>query len=105
MNRGKYDFPSQEERKTWEAMVGWALERMLPESYPEEWDVTNYDITPWLLDKCVEAHGWEWDYMNREREDCWRYYYHSDYPNKRLCIYSDSHTFRCTLNVYDIEEE
>ena len=105
MNRGKYDFPSREERNAWEHMVGLALERMLPESYPDDWDVTHYDITPWLLDKCVEAHGWEWDYVCREREDCWTYYYHSEYPNKRLCIYSDSNTFKCTLNVYDIEEE
>jgi hypothetical protein len=105
MNRGCYDFPNEEEKSAWETMVGWVIERMLSESYPEEWDLTNRDISPFLLGKCIETHGWEWDYTCREREDCWDYYYHSDYTNKMLCIYTDSNTFKLTLDIYDKEEE
>ena len=105
MNRGRYDFLSEAERLAWEHLVKLAIESMLKESYPEEWDVTNLDISPWLLGKCVEAHGRCWWYNTLEKEDSWSYYTHSDYPNKLMCIYADSNTFRCTLHVYDREEE
>ena len=105
MNRGYYDFLNEEERLTWEKSVKLAVERMLDESYPQEWDVTNLDISPWLLGKCVESLGWCWWYNTLEREDSWSYYTHSDYPNKLMCIYADSNIFKCTLHVYDKEEE
>ena len=44
-------------------------------------------------------------YNTLEREDSWSYYTHSDYPDKLMCIYADSNTFRCTLHGYDREEE
>jgi hypothetical protein len=105
MNRGKYDFPDEGERLAWERMVGLAIDRMLPEDYPDDWDVTSFDISPWLLGRCVEAHGWCWWYNTLEREDSWSYYTHSDHPNKLLSIYADSNTFKCTLCVYNREEE
>lgn len=105
MNRGHYDFLSEEERLAWEHLVKLAVKSMLDESYPEEWDATNLDISPWLLGKCVESLGWYWWYNTLEREDSWSYYTHPDYPNKLMCIYADSNTFKCTLHVYDQEEE
>lgn len=104
MNRGKYEFPSEEEKQAWVKMVSWAIEGQL-EGRVDEWDLSHLDITPYLLDKCVEACGWDWDFRCREREDCWNYYYHSDYPNHTLCIYADSSTFKLTLEVYEKEEE
>jgi hypothetical protein len=105
MNKGRYEFPDKEEQNAWETIVGWVIERMLPESYPEEWDATPLDLNPILLGACVEAHGWDWEYDSLERGDAWSYYTHSDYPNKRMCIYANNNVFKLTMVIYDKEEE
>ena len=105
MNRGKYRWPDNEERQAWVRIVGSAIEYLLNDPEAEEWDATNFDISPYLLDSCVEAHGWACEGSGFEREDLWLYYSHADYPDRRMCIYSDGYTYRLTLSInYKVED-
>lgn len=104
MNRGCYNFPNDTEQEAWYDMIGLAIETMLKEEYDDR-DLTQWDINPHLLEKCVTWHGWEYDFSERDRESVWTYFSHEDYPNKMLCIMADVTTFQLTISLYDKEEE
>ena len=99
MNRGKYGWVNDNERESWERIVEGVIEGLLNDPDMEDWDASDFDINPWLLDKCVEAHGWECYESFFEREDSWLFYSHPDYPNRQMCIYSDSMSFKLQLSI------
>lgn len=104
MNRGCYDFPSQVQREAWERIVSMDIAILL-NNQTDAIEYTHMDISPVLLEQCVEAHNWEFDQIGRDRSTIWRYYYNSDYPRKYMCMYLDTDTLRLTLDIYDVEGE
>ena len=103
MNRGHYNFPSEVQREVWEHIVGMDI-AMLLNSQTDTIEYTDLDISPTLLEKCVEAHNWEFDRIDRDRDAIWRYYYNSDYPHKYMCMYLNTDILDLTLDIYDTEE-
>lgn len=98
--RGKWNL-TEWERVWWQR----ELQRIIKERMTYNLDAYNlvsFDISPMQVCEVLESLSWKM--VDRDREggwdvDIWQYFENEDYPEWRICVYSNGMSFDLTLDV------